>query len=54
MSAPYWLQVALIVQYLVIAAVFASTKAWPVSIYYFGCFVKDIAVLALALIANRP
>jgi len=42
-------QLVLIVAYALLAVLFAlHKKTWPVSLYYVGCFVKDMGVLALA------
>jgi hypothetical protein len=46
---PYWVQAVLIGFYLVLAGLFARKETLPLSIYYVGCFVKDAAVMALAL-----
>jgi hypothetical protein len=42
-------QLLLIVAYALLAMLFAlHKKTWPVSLYYVGCFVKDMGVFALA------
>jgi len=44
-------QLVLIVAYALLAGLFAlHKKTWPVSLYYVGCFVKDIGVFALAFL----
>ena len=51
---PFWIQGVLIAAYVVLAVAFGLKRAtWPLAIYYLGCFVKDFAVLALALLSRR-
>ncbi len=47
---PFWIQGVLICLYLVLAVGFMLKRGtWPLAVYYVGCFVKDAAVMALAL-----
>ena len=55
MTGPYWLQLALVCTYLILALWFAQEAVtWPLSAYYAGCVIKDAAVMALALYHHSP
>ena len=44
-------QIVLLFAYALLAIIFAQhKKTWPVSLYYFGCLVKDAGVFALAFL----
>lgn len=46
-------QIALILCYALLAGLFTlHRKTWPVAVYYAGCFVKDVGVLALAFFSR--
>lgn len=46
---PFYIQIGLIIIYLILAIAFATNKkTYPLSLYYVGCFVKDAAVFVLA------